>query len=86
MLTCGEIFNSLGKHPYITKRIPSTHCRRILSLQRVIDAIFVAIAQKGMGILINHHTMTYVWTIVSLMTIIGVVLVFILKKAYPNIK
>lgn len=89
LFTCGEIFNALGQLPYITKRIPLSHRARMNSLQRMLSAIFIAIMQKGWGILIDHYTIVFIWSLVSLVTIIGLLMIVILKKVdkhfYPSL-
>lgn len=79
IFTLGEDINALGNQPYLTKRIPSSHRARIFSLKRIMGAIFVAIAQKGMGIMIDSYSITFVWTLVSIISLLGIVLVIILK-------
>lgn len=79
IFTLGEDINSLGNQPYLTKRIPSSHRARIFSLKRILAAILVAVSQKGMGILIDNYSMTFLWTLVSLVSILGILLVLILR-------
>lgn len=79
IFTIGEDINALGHQPYLTKRIPSSHRARIFSLQRTLGAIFVAIMQKGIGMLIDIHTMEYMWTLVSIIAVIGIVMIMILR-------
>ncbi|WP_028044478.1 MFS transporter [Candidatus Stoquefichus massiliensis] len=80
IFTCGEIFNALGQLPFVTKRIPLSHRGRMNSLQRMLSAIFIAVMQKGVGVLIDHHTMVFMWTLVSILTVIGVMMISVLKK------
>jgi MFS family permease len=79
IFTLGEVINSLGKQPYLTKRIPESHRGRIFSLQRVMTSVFVAVSQKGVGMLVECHTYIYVWKVVSIVALISIVLLFILK-------
>lgn len=79
IFTIGEDINALGQQPYLTKRIPASHRGRIFSLQRTASAIFVAIAQKGIGVLIDNHSMNYMWILVSIISLIGIIMVGILR-------
>ena len=85
IFTCGEIMNSLRKYPYMTIRVPSSHRARVLSLQRIIDALFIALAQKGIGIFMNKYTMTTMWCIVTVIALITVLCVYILREFDKNI-
>jgi len=80
IFTCGEIFNALGQQPYLTKHVPPRYRGRVLSIQRMSCTFFVAVAQKGMGILIDDHSMVFMWSFVCVITWIGIFLVFILKR------
>lgn len=87
IFTLGEILNTLGTQPYLTRRIPTTHRGRISSMTSVFAGISVAIAQKGIGYLIDQKTMVEMWTFISILGVITIVMICILcyydKKEYP---
>ncbi len=79
IFTCGEIFNALGKQPYLTKHIPINYRGRIFSLERILATLMIAFSQKGIGFCIDHYTIKWVWTLVSFITIIGIMMIYFLK-------
>ncbi|MEG0168648.1 MFS transporter [Anaerorhabdus sp.] len=87
IFTLGEIASTLGKQPYMTRRIPSSHRGRIGSISYIGASLFQAIMQKGVGFLADHYTMQIVWTIISFMGLIcigvAICLKLVDKKAYP---
>lgn len=87
IFTIGEIYNTLGARPYLTRRIPSTHRGRIASLSRITVSLCVAILQKGFGYLIDHQTMITMWKIVTIIGIVTIICICILRyydqKSYP---
>ena len=87
LFTIGEIYNTLGAQPYLTRRIPSSHRGRIASVKRIAINVCVAMIQFVIGLLIDHYTMTYVWMIAVGIGLLTIVLVIALehydKKAFP---
>ncbi len=87
VFTLGEIFSSLGTHPYLTRRIPASMRGRISGLYRVFSSLCVALSQNVAGYFIDNYTMTLVWKLTIVVGIIGLVLLILLKqkdkKEYP---
>lgn len=89
IFTVGEVFTTLGKQPYLTRRIPDTHRGRISGVKHIIMLLFQAVGQKGVGALVDVSTYPYVWCAVSLVGIFTIGLYALLiaadKKEYPNL-
>ncbi|MEF9967967.1 MAG: MFS transporter, partial [Longicatena sp.] len=87
IFTLGEIASTLGKQPYLTRRIPSSHRGRIASISYIVASLFQAFMQKGVGFLADHYTMSQVWIIVTIIGCFSIgstlLLKFMDKKAYP---
>lgn len=87
IFTIGEIFNTLGKSPYLTRRIPASHRGRIGSLSMLFASIFQAFMQKGVGFLADTYPMRIVWCFVTFAGILCISLAVIQlkadKKTYP---
>lgn len=87
IFTIGEIFSTLGKTPYLTRRIPSSHRGRIASVSMIFASLFQAFMQKGIGFLADRYSMSVVWSFVTIIGIISIGTVYILfkkdKEIYP---
>ncbi|SJZ83018.1 MFS transporter [Anaerorhabdus furcosa] len=87
IFTIGEIFSTLGKSPYLTRRIPASHRGRIVSISMLFASIFQAFMQKGVGFLADSYSMPVVWGFVCIMGVLGITLATIQlkldKKMYP---
>ena len=89
IFTLGEIYNTLGSQPYLTRRIPVTHRGRISSVRNIFTSLSVAIVQNGVGFLIDHHSMIFMWIVITIVGCLTVGMVMILriidKKDYPRL-
>lgn len=87
IFTLGEIYNTLGSHPYMTRRIPATHRGRIVGVRNIFVNLSVAIVQNGIGFLIDRHSMIFMWIVVTIIGCLTIVMIMILryfdKKEYP---
>ncbi len=87
IFTIGEIFNTLGAQPYLTKRIPAHYRGRISGLSRMTSSICTGISQYIVGYCIDHLKMTYIWIFFIIVGIITLSCLLILKnkdmKEYP---
>ncbi len=87
IFTIGEIYNTLGSQPYLTRRIPASHRGRVASVQKIFMNISVAILQNGIGFLIDHHTMVFMWKFITLIGFAAIIIINLLKifdkKVYP---
>ena len=89
IFTLGEIYNTLGSQPYLTRRIPVTHRGRISSVRNIFTNLSVAIVQNGIGFLIDHHSMIFMWVVITVAGCLTIGMVMILriidKKEYPRL-
>lgn len=87
VFTLGEISTTLGKTPYLTRRIPSSHRGRIASVSMIFASIFQAIMQKGIGFLADVYPLSVVWGFVTGIGLLSIILVAAIakndKKTYP---
>lgn len=85
--TIGEVLNTLGTSPYVSKRIPSTHRGRVASFELIFTSGFQSIAQIGVAAFVDRLPVVNVWMIIS---VVGVCVVLALRmlgrydaKSYP---
>lgn len=64
VFTVGEIFVTLGKQPYITRRIPATHRGRVSSIYSLFVYGFQMTSQLIVGKLADLWALSLVWTFV----------------------
>lgn len=64
IFTFGEIVNTLANIPYLTKRIPSSHRGRILSISNNIIFVLGSMANYGIGKLVEILNLQIVWIII----------------------
>lgn len=64
VFTVGEIFVTLGKQPYLTRRIPATHRGRVASISSIFVYGFERISQLLVGRLADAWPLALVWTFV----------------------
>ena len=89
IFTTGEIFGSISKTPYLTKRIPETHRGRVLSITNSCAGLIGILSNYVIGILIDYYTFHTVWSIVAAIGLFVMILYSIYlrmdKKAYPGL-
>lgn len=78
IFTIGEIYQTLGIQPYLTRRIPATHRGRITSISLILTNVFVALAQNVVGYLIDHHTFVFMWVVASDFGLMIILMLFVL--------
>lgn len=87
IFTLGEICNTLGNSPYITRRIPASHRGRISAIGSVYAILFQSISQKGVAHLVDTQEITFVWMVITLLGILAILgsmrLARVDKKEYP---
>ena len=49
LFTIGEVFNTLGHQPYMTRRIPSTHWGRVNSFVNTVNGLFAGVGNIFIG-------------------------------------
>lgn len=89
IFTTGEIFGSISKTPYLTKRIPETHRGRVLSITNSCAGLIGILSNYVIGILIDYYTFHTVWVIIAAIGLFVMILYSIYlrldKKAYPGL-
>lgn len=65
IFTIGEVLNTLGMSPYISKRVPSTHRGRFCSMEQIFTSGFQMIAQMKIATLVDSVPVTQVWTLIT---------------------
>ena len=89
IFTTGEIFGSISKTPYLTKRIPETHRGRVLSITNSCAGLIGILSNYVIGILIDYYTFHTVWSIIAAIGLLVMILYSIYlrldKKAYPGL-
>ena len=89
IFTIGEIFGSISKTPYLTKRIPETHRGRVLSVTSSCAGLIGILSNYVIGILIDRYTFSTVWMIIAAIGLFVMILYSIYlkldKKAYPGL-
>lgn len=68
IFTMGEVFQSLGKQPYLTRRVPASHRGRVSSFNSIFTNCFTSIAQRGIGTFVDTLPITIVWTIITVIS------------------
>ena len=64
IFTIGEVFETIGSQPYMSKRIPSTHRGRISSLSGVMSIVICSLLQVVTGVLVDTYDYVFVWTVI----------------------
>lgn len=80
IFTLGEICETLGRQPYLTRRIPSSHRGRFSSFYTVFAGMFQLGGQKVVGSMADVISMQTVWTFIVIIGIINVVGYVILRQ------
>lgn len=87
VFTVGEIFTTLGKQPYITRRIPATHRGRVSSIYTLFVYGFQMLSQLIVGKLADLWALPLVWIFIVGIGVGSVALHFVLRatdhRTYP---
>ncbi len=67
LFTFGEIICTISSTPYLTKRIPSTHRGRILSIQNITSMIIGSLGNVTVGSLVDIYSIHFVWILILLL-------------------
>lgn len=78
--TVGEIFTTLGKQPYITRRIPATHRGRVSSIYSLFVYGFQMVSQLIVGKLADIWELPLVWMFIVGIGVGSVALHWVLRK------
>lgn len=74
IFTVGEVFNTLGNQPYMTRRMPSTHWGRINSFIYAISGAFSSIGNVLVGKTIDTKGFGSAWVLVGVFGIATIAL------------
>lgn len=89
LFTIGEIFGSISKTPYLTKRIPETHRGRVLSITNSFAGLIGVLSNYVIGTLIDYYPFHTIWIIIAVIGLFLMVLYSIYlrldKKAYSGL-
>lgn len=89
IFTIGEIIDTLGASPFVSKRIPSNYRGRITSVFTVIYNVTTSIFIKVLGVVYDKSGSDSAWDVVYIIGVIGVIafiyLSIIDKKVFPEL-
>ena len=80
IFTFGELFNSLGQRPYLSKRMPASHRGRLTSFAIILSQAIEPLFQKLMGHLINEIGLIGCWIFVGVIGIVVVTIFVFLRQ------
>lgn len=87
LFTLGEVFNTLGHQPYMTRRIPATHWGRVNSFVSIVNVAFSSIGNLFLGRLLDSRGYSAAWLVVGIAGLFVIGLACLLsgtdKKAFP---
>lgn len=87
VFTIGEVFSTLGKQPYMTRRIPSSHWGRVNSFVNIVYGAFPAIGNVILGKVIDSQGYNVAWLMVGAAGAVTIVLSLILalndRRSFP---
>ena len=76
VFTIGEILNTLGSSPYISKRIPATHRGRFISVSGIFTTLSSSLGSAVVGKIVVLYTFREGWIFVA---VVGLVLMVMLQ-------
>jgi len=85
IFTIGEIFSTISSSPFMTKRIPSSHRGRIMSVSNVFATLLYSGAQIGIGAAYDNLGNYWAWGIICFLGLIVISLqiyISIIDKKY----
>ncbi|MFR6172987.1 MAG: MFS transporter [Blautia sp.] len=89
LFTIGEIFGSISKTPYLTKRIPDTHRGRVLSITNSFAGLIGVLSNYVIGTLIDYYPFSTVWVMIAVIGLFVMILYSIYlrldKKVYSGL-
>ena len=74
VFTWGEIFATISMDAYVTARTPSSHLRRIIAFENVVQALMMGIYEMLVGNAYDHLGSSLTWVIVIGTGIMAVVM------------
>ena len=89
LFTWGEIFNTLAEGPYESKRVPSSHRGRLMSVLGVAQGMLLMLFNVLVGKVYDRVGSLGAWTVVlsaaGLSLVLALLLIRLDRKAYPKL-
>ena len=89
LFTWGEVFGTLAQGPYESKRIPSSHRGRLISMLNVASSILLSLFKVGVGKVYDYSGSLGAWIIVIFTAVLALALAVRLikvdKRYYPKL-
>ena len=79
LFTIGEVFNTLGHQPYMTRRIPSTHWGRVNSFVNTVNGLFAGVGNIFIGKIVDVKGYDMAWLAVGVLGPVAIILVVMLN-------
>ena len=79
LFTIGEVFNTLGHQPYMTRRIPSTHWGRVNSFVNTVNGLFAGVGNIFIGKIVDVKGYDMAWLVVGVLGAVAIILVVMLN-------
>jgi predicted MFS family arabinose efflux permease len=79
VFTIGEVFNTIGSQPFMTRRIPSTHWGRMNSLINIFTGGFSAVGEIFMGRVIDTSGYESGWNLVGILGVVTIALLVLIN-------
>ena len=80
VFTLGEILNTLGSSPYISKRIPATHRGRFISVSNIFTTLSSSLGSTVVGSIVVGYSFREGWIFVAAIGAILMVLLHFYRK------
>ena len=80
IFTVGEIFNTLASSPFLTRRIPSSHRGRIMSVMGVAVSMGGALLRNAVGKVYDLKGSSSAWTLVLALGLAEICLLILMKN------
>ncbi|WP_035164017.1 MFS transporter [Caloranaerobacter azorensis] len=89
VFTIGEIINTLGASPYISRRVPASHRGRINSYRNIVSSIGGITGRITMGWVVDTFSYTTAFTILAGIGIVSTIIAYLNynldKKIFPKL-
>ena len=85
IFTIGEVFGSISKTPYLTKRIPETHRGRVLSITNSFAGLIGVLSNYVIGTLIDYYPFSTVWIMIAVIGLFVMILYSIYLRLDKNV-
>ena len=79
IFTIGEVFNTLGHQPYMTRRIPSTHWGRVNSFVNTVSGFCSGVGNVFIGKIVDASGYDLAWLAVGIIGAVAITLIVILN-------